>query len=294
MKKLKLGVIGLSEGNGHPYSWSAIFNGYDPMAMADCPFPVIPNYLSKQKFPDAAIPDAEVTHIWTQNLEISQHIAKAVHIPHVVEHLEQMIPAIDGVLLARDDAHNHIEMARPFLEAGLPIYVDKPLALTRAEVDILFSLQQYPGQLFTCSAFQYARELAAVNVLKITHIDAYIKNDWDKYAIHLIEPIIKIVGYHQPLERVNVIATDGKKIANYLFSDGLTVQIKTFDKLNVKPTLHIFNDDGMTKVVFEDTFFAFKAALESFIAGIKEKKEMIKKDFVLRCVEMIERVNDEN
>ena len=24
---LKLGIIGLSEGNGHPYSWSAIFNG---------------------------------------------------------------------------------------------------------------------------------------------------------------------------------------------------------------------------------------------------------------------------
>jgi len=24
---LKLGVIGMSEGNGHPYSWSAIING---------------------------------------------------------------------------------------------------------------------------------------------------------------------------------------------------------------------------------------------------------------------------
>ena len=30
---LKLGVIGLSEGNGHPYSWSAIFNGYDSVEM---------------------------------------------------------------------------------------------------------------------------------------------------------------------------------------------------------------------------------------------------------------------
>ena len=30
---LNLGVIGLSEGNGHPYSWSAIFNGYDSVEM---------------------------------------------------------------------------------------------------------------------------------------------------------------------------------------------------------------------------------------------------------------------
>ena len=48
MKSLKLGVIGLSEGNGHPYSWSAIFNGYDPEYMKDCPWEVIPEYLSKQ------------------------------------------------------------------------------------------------------------------------------------------------------------------------------------------------------------------------------------------------------
>ena len=39
---LKLGVTGLSSGNGHPYSWAAIINGYDKSEMAKCPFPVIP------------------------------------------------------------------------------------------------------------------------------------------------------------------------------------------------------------------------------------------------------------
>ena len=65
MKELRLGVVGLSEGNGHPYSWSAIFNGCDMAYMKDCGFPVIPEYLSKQRFPDDCIPDAHVTHIWT-------------------------------------------------------------------------------------------------------------------------------------------------------------------------------------------------------------------------------------
>ena len=36
MKELRLGVVGLSEGNGHPYSWSAIFNGCDMAYMKDC------------------------------------------------------------------------------------------------------------------------------------------------------------------------------------------------------------------------------------------------------------------
>jgi len=77
MSKLKLGIIGISEGNGHPYSWSAIFNGYDPEEMKKCPFPVIPDYLSKQKFPDDFLTDiAEVTHVLTQDTETSKNIAQ--------------------------------------------------------------------------------------------------------------------------------------------------------------------------------------------------------------------------
>ncbi len=34
-----LGIIGMSPGNGHPYSWAAIFNGYNKEKMAKCPFP---------------------------------------------------------------------------------------------------------------------------------------------------------------------------------------------------------------------------------------------------------------
>ena len=47
---LTLGVMGMSEGNGHPYSWSAIINGdYDEKAMADCSYPVIPAYLKANR-----------------------------------------------------------------------------------------------------------------------------------------------------------------------------------------------------------------------------------------------------
>ena len=39
---LRLAMLGMIPGNGHPYSWSAIVNGFDPAAMAACPYPVIP------------------------------------------------------------------------------------------------------------------------------------------------------------------------------------------------------------------------------------------------------------
>ena len=45
---IRLAMLGMVEGNGHPYSWSAIFNGYDRAAMAKCPYPTIPDYLNKE------------------------------------------------------------------------------------------------------------------------------------------------------------------------------------------------------------------------------------------------------
>jgi hypothetical protein len=39
--EIRLAMLGMIEGNGHPYSWSAIVNGYNPEEMAKCPFPMI-------------------------------------------------------------------------------------------------------------------------------------------------------------------------------------------------------------------------------------------------------------
>ena len=77
---IRLGLIGISEGNGHPYSWAAIINGYDKKLMLDCGFPVIPQYLSKHKFPEESIKSLSVTHIWTQNIKTSQKISQTTFI----------------------------------------------------------------------------------------------------------------------------------------------------------------------------------------------------------------------
>ena len=130
MSELHLGVIGTSEGNGHPYSWSAIFNGYDEQAMAACPFPSIPEYLGEREFPRDAIADARVTHVWTQDPAESQRIAAAARIETIVADPAAMLSEIDALLLARDDAESHLHLAAPFLAAGVPVYIDKPLAIT--------------------------------------------------------------------------------------------------------------------------------------------------------------------
>ena len=113
--KINFGVIGMSEGNGHPYSWAAIFIGFDKSEMEKCPFPAIPEYLSQQKFPgDFLVNYGKVTKVYSQAEVMSKKIAAAAKIETVVNSLESLSDNVDAILLARDDAENHYEMALPF------------------------------------------------------------------------------------------------------------------------------------------------------------------------------------
>ena len=76
----------MNKGNGHPYSFSAIFNGYNQEAINECPYSAIKQYLPAYHRNKKIIPDANVTHIWPQNREISESIARFSRIPNIVGH----------------------------------------------------------------------------------------------------------------------------------------------------------------------------------------------------------------
>ncbi|MCB0738187.1 MAG: Gfo/Idh/MocA family oxidoreductase, partial [Bacteroidetes bacterium] len=212
-EKIKLGVIGMSEGNGHPYSWSAIMNGYTSV-MEECPFPAIPAYLKQEAYPNNFINNALVTHVWTQDLQVSHHIAKSAKIANVCADKLEMLSEVDGVLLARDDAENHMGFAKEFIQAGLPIYIDKPVAHSMKNLDTLLSWQQYEGQLFTCSALRYADELM-LSVAEqeelgdLRMINAVTPKSWEKYAVHIIEPLVARFG---PFELDKIHTTNTREV----------------------------------------------------------------------------------
>jgi hypothetical protein len=293
MNIVRLGVIGLSPGNGHPYSWSAIFNGYDPVAMEGCGFPVIPRYLEQQSFPKDAIAEGKVTHVWAQDKNISSHIAKASLIDNVVDHYTDMIGAVDGVLLARDDAEAHGEFATPFLKAGLPIYIDKPLALSVVDAKHLLDLQQYPGQLFSCSALRYAKEfklseLELSQLGHLRHIHATVPKDWDKYAVHAIEPLLMLASTRGTVQRVRTWRNRDATTLDVEYSGGLHALVSALGSSHAPLALRVMGDLGWKDLLFNDSYFAFKGALFEFVQGIIHRDVRIDPEFMLEVVNLIE------
>ncbi len=292
---LRLGVIGLSEGNGHPYSWAAICNGFSPEHMNACEFPVIPQYLAKQNWPDARIPDVEVTHIWTQDTELSQRVANASLIPHVVANSNSMLGKIDALLLARDDAENHLKFAEPFIKAGIPIYIDKPVALTLREMEKLYQLEQYQGQIFTCSALRFANELMLsekdqARIGPIRHLQANTPNSWEKYAVHVIEPSLKIVGAQVDLFSTlsRNFSCNGRAVS-VRFDNGITADFAAYgNNVTVPLSIRVFGEQGWLELFFVDTFNAFKTALSEFIGGVRSGTCRSPLEFNRQVVSIIE------
>jgi len=299
-KKLKLGIIGMSDGNGHPYSWSAIFNGYNEEEMAKCPFPAIPEYLGRETYPDNFLSHkGEVSHIWTQDYSLSQHIALAANIQNVCLEMKEMIGNVDAILLARDDAENHLKHAKVFLEAGLPIYIDKPFALKQEHAHKLWDLSKESQKVFTCSALKYANEfqpeaLQRDKIGNIRLVLATIPKTWNKYAVHLIEPVMNLLPLRGKILKVKPlgIETEDHEGVQVLWESGITAIFQTFNVPSTPLWIRVLGDKGYQDLTLGDNFGAFKSALEHFVDLVNGYKENIPKEFTLEMIKILEKGRD--
>lgn len=294
MSDIRLGVIGMSPGNGHPYSWSAILNGYDPAEMENCGFPVIPRYLEQQRWPEAQLRGAVVTHVWTQDQDLSASIARAANIPVVVDAPNEMVGEIDGVLLARDDAENHLRFARTFLEAGLPVYIDKPIAMSRAALEDIRALEQYPGQIFTCSALRYAEELrlsptARSRVGEVSSVRATTPKAWVRYAPHIVEPVTVLLGCEDPIEVISVTcAAEGAGSVRLRWGSDVDVSLTATGQMSGSLAIDVMGHSGSVRLEKPSAFHAFRAALADFLSGVREGGARTDWCDVERIVDIIE------
>ena len=100
---IRIGIIGMSPGNAHPYSWSAIINGtFDGEEISRVGYPAVAAYLTANQ-DTLGLPAAKVTRVWTQDEQVSRSIASAAGIEKVSASLEDMAQEVDPVILARDD-----------------------------------------------------------------------------------------------------------------------------------------------------------------------------------------------
>ena len=271
--EISLAMLGMVDGNGHPYSWSAIFNGYDREEMAKCPYTAISDYLDKEPEETLCIPNARVTHIWTDDPADASHIAKTNFIPHIVKSPEEVIGEVDAVIIPTDKGHEHVERCKPFVEAGLPVFVDKPLVNNERDLITFRSWITEGKTILSSSCMRYCKEYMpyrlSINVLgKLRFVSITTPKSWERYGIHALEGVYPILGTGFISAR-NTGSTD-RNIVHFKHQSGADVVVAAInDMYGSFGVLGMCGTAGHAEVAFSDTFYAFKNQLEAFIKFLR-------------------------
>lgn len=272
-KEIRLAMLGMVDGNGHPYSWSAIFNGYDPDEMAGCPYAAIPEYLGKEPRESLRIPGARVTHIWTDDPADAVRVAKASLIEHVVDAPEDVIGAVDAVIVATDKGHEHVERCRPFVEAGLPVFVDKPLVDNAPDLAQFRAWIRAGRPILSSSAMRYAKEFlpyreSTHNLGELRFAAITTPKTWERYGIHALEAVYPIFG--PGFASARNTGTLDRNIVHFKHHCGAdVVVVATGDMYGAFGQLLLCGTRGAAHAATADTFYSFKSQLLAFVRFLR-------------------------
>ena len=275
---IKLAMLGMVAEDGHPYSWSAIINGrYDAEVMADCGYPVIPQYLGAAPPKELGIDGAQVTHIWCDDPEDAQKVAKASCIANIVDAPEQVIGQVDAVIIPTDKGWEHLDRARPFIEAGLPVFIDKPLTDREDHLRQFVRWQRDGRPIMSTSCMRYAREYAELKqrldeVGELRLITMKMAKSWERYGIHALEGVYPLLCPGGWRDAINT----GDERSNHVHirhASGVDVLISVVEDLfGGFGHMNVYGTDSSIDARFKDSFHAFRTQLVTFVQYLRTGK----------------------
>ncbi|WP_158858534.1 Gfo/Idh/MocA family protein [Lunatibacter salilacus] len=125
---------------------------------------------------------------------------------YTVNSIAEVLEGVDAVMLLTNDGRPHLDQLVPVLEAGKPVYIDKPLAENLQNVLRIFhAADNYGVKIFTSSALRYGPQNQNFKDGKVvgtvlgahTYGPAPLQKDhtdlfWD--GIHGVESLFSVMG----------------------------------------------------------------------------------------------------
>jgi predicted dehydrogenase len=225
------------------------------------------------------IPGAEVTHIWTQERKLSESIARSSGISFICNTIKEMAGSVDAVLLSRDDPENHVAMATPFIESGIPVFIDKPLAITRKDL-AWFAKKYQEGALimsgssmrYSCECRSVKQELASLGNIEL--ITAAGKKDWIKYGVHIIEAIAAMLDDPKPLSVQNTGKED-KASVHIEYDNGVTAIINIFMNISSTFQISVYGQNGWRLIDIKNSYSMFRENIMEFLRSVQEGRSRL-------------------
>ncbi len=124
----------------------------------------------------------------------------------IVDSIDALLPKVDAVMLESVDGRPHLAQAKPVIAAKKPLFIDKPMAASLADVLEIFRLAKASGvPVFSSSSLRFSPGIIAMrNDPKIGEVrgcDAYSPCSLEPhhpdlfwYGVHGVETLYTIMG----------------------------------------------------------------------------------------------------
>jgi predicted dehydrogenase len=228
-----------------------------------------------------AVDGARVTWVWGGELRAGQPdaatLAKTFDIDHVASEPTEMLGESDLVLVVDDTGQgaNHVPLSRAFVAAGVPTFVDKPMAVDLVEAKGLFALAADKGTPVTSSsALRFATELegsrAQFEALgALSSVVSVGPGEWYYYGVHAVEQLYAVTG--PGVEWVQRFTWPDRDLAVLSYADGPVAVVQTLRDAKYAFHLTAYGANGHHEVEIKD-FDAFytgqvRAAVEMARTG---------------------------
>ncbi len=77
-------------------------------------------------------PEIEVVGIYSDEADACERLHNRFGVP-VMEHYADAVGQVDGVIVTARHGDNHYKYAKPYLDDGVPMFIDKPIACSEAD-----------------------------------------------------------------------------------------------------------------------------------------------------------------
>lgn len=121
------------------------------------------------------------------------------------DNLDKMATEVDAAFIQGCNWDKHLSYAEPFIKAGKPVFIDKPIAGRIADLNKFEEYAAAGAVILGSSSLRYSYEIQEFNNKlesergNIVHITTTVGVDEFNYAIHAVESMLGFVGEARPI-----------------------------------------------------------------------------------------------
>jgi virulence factor len=215
----------------------------------------------------------------------------------LVDKPTDMIGRVDGMLIESQQGGVHWERARPFLEAGLPCYIDKPFTCSVADAKKLTALaEEKKVPIFSSSSLRYAPDLvqfmADPKRGKILGAVAYgpaelhdLNPGFFHYGIHAVEMLYALMG--PGCQRVTCTHERDSDVVTGQWKDGRLATVRGLRSGKKDYGCLVFTEQRV-QVIAIGTAYIYRELLKKIVEMFQTKKAPVDVAVTVEIVAFIE------